>query len=43
MDQSNKEESVEKNQREVMEANETDVESARSPVPLNEVESDGNI
>jgi hypothetical protein len=26
-----------------MEANETDVESARSPVPLNEVESDGNI
>jgi hypothetical protein len=43
MDQSNREESAEENQREVVEANETDVESAGSRVPPNEVESDGNI
>jgi hypothetical protein len=43
MDQSNREESAEKNQREVVKANETDVESAGSRVPSNEVESDGNI
>jgi hypothetical protein len=43
MDQSNREENVEENQRQVVEANGMDVESAGSRVPPNEVESDGNI
>jgi hypothetical protein len=43
MDQSNREESGEENQREVVETNETDDKSAGSRVTQNEVESDGNI
>jgi hypothetical protein len=40
MDQSSREESAEENQREVVEANGTDIESAGSRVPPNEVEND---
>jgi hypothetical protein len=43
MDQSNREESTEENQREVVEANETEVESTGWPGAPNEVESDGNL
>jgi hypothetical protein len=43
MDQSNREESAEENQREVVEANEMYFESEGSRVLQNEVESDGNI
>jgi hypothetical protein len=43
MNQSNREESAEKNQREGVEANGMDVESAGWSGAPNEVESDGNI